>query len=46
MKIGRSGKIVIGSALAILAIGGFLFSQYWYYLPGLLQAVREQRDPP
>src|SRR6202030_2425960 len=42
MKIGRSGKIVIGSALAI---GGFLFSQYWYYLPGILQAVRDPIQP-
>ena len=45
MKIGRSGKIIIGSALAILAIGGFLFSQYWYYLPGIVQSVRDPIQP-
>jgi arylsulfatase A-like enzyme len=45
MKIGRTGKIVIGSAAAALAIGGYLFSQYWYYIPGILQSIRDPIQP-
>ncbi len=45
MKIGRTGKIAFGSAVAALAIGGYLFSQYWYYLPGLLQSIRDPIQP-
>ncbi len=28
----------------MLAIGGYLFSQYWYYLPGLI-AEHPRSDP-
>jgi arylsulfatase A-like enzyme len=45
MKIGRTGKIVIGSVAAMLAIGGYLFSQYWYYAPGILQSIRDPIQP-
>jgi len=45
MKIGRRGRIVIGSAVAVLAAVIYLFSQYWYYFPGLLQSVRDPIQP-
>ena len=45
MKIGRRGKTVIGSAVVALAIGAYLFSQYWYYLPGLIQSIRDPIQP-
>ncbi|MFI5351564.1 MAG: sulfatase-like hydrolase/transferase [Candidatus Binatales bacterium] len=45
MKIGRTGKIVIGSAAAVVAIGVYLFSQYWYYAPGLIQSIRDPIQP-
>jgi arylsulfatase A-like enzyme len=45
MKIGRTGKIVIGSVAAMLAIGGYLFSQYWYYAPGIIQSIRDPIQP-
>ena len=45
MKIGRTGKIVIGSAVAVVVIGVYLFSQYWYYAPGLIQSIRDPIQP-
>jgi arylsulfatase A-like enzyme len=34
-------KIVLGT-LAVLGVGGyFLWQQYWYYLPGLMQAISD-----
>ncbi|MEM7018831.1 MAG: sulfatase-like hydrolase/transferase, partial [Pseudomonadota bacterium] len=31
-------KILIGFVI-IIAIGGWLFSQYWYYLPGIINSI-------
>ena len=45
MKVGRRGKIVIGSAVAALAIGVYLFSRYCYYLPGLIQSISDPIQP-
>jgi len=45
MKIGGRGKIAIGSAVAVLAIVVYLFSQYWYDIPGLIQSIRDPIQP-
>ena len=45
MKIGGRGNIAIGSAVAVLAIVVYLFSQYWYCIPGLIQSIRDPIQP-
>ena len=33
-------RILIGLGVAA-AIGGYLFSEYWYYLPGIISGVMD-----
>jgi arylsulfatase A-like enzyme len=45
MITGRRAAIVAATLAGVLAIGGYLFSQYWYYLPGLMQSIRDPIEP-
>ncbi len=41
MRIGLRTRWVLGAA-AVIGIAGFLlWQQYWYYVPGLIQAIRD-----
>ena len=33
-------NFLIGLAI-VAAIGGYLFSQYWYYVPGIISAIAD-----
>jgi arylsulfatase A-like enzyme len=42
----RSRTALVGAVLALMAGGGYYaFTQYWYYIPGLLQAIRDPIQP-
>lgn len=45
MTIGRTGAILIGTLIGVIASGGYLFSQYWYYVPGIFQSIRNPIEP-
>ncbi len=42
----RSWGIGIAATVAVLGIGGYAaFQNYWYYLPGILQSIRDPIQP-
>mgnify|MGYP000019665647 CR=1 FL=1 len=45
MKIGKRGLVVIAGLVVVVAVGTILFSRYWYYLPGILQELRDPVQP-
>lgn len=45
MKLGRGMWIAI-AALVVLGAGGFVaFENYWYYIPGIIQRIRDPIEP-
>lgn len=46
MKIGKRGAGIALAALVVVAVTGVvLFNRYWYYLPGILQEIRDPVQP-
>ena len=45
MKIGKRGLAVMACAVVAAGIGALLFSRYWYYLPGIVQAITDPVQP-
>lgn len=41
MSFGPRTRWALGTIVVLAAIGFYLFQQYWYYLPGLIQAIRD-----
>lgn len=45
MKIGKRGAIFIGALVIVVAVGATLFNRYWYYLPGIIEGIRNPVQP-
>lgn len=45
MKIGKRGAIIIGALVILVAVGAILFNRYWYYLPGIVEGIRNPVQP-
>jgi arylsulfatase A-like enzyme len=45
MKIGKRGAILIGALVIVVAVGTTLFNRYWYYLPGIIEGIRNPVQP-
>ncbi|MGB6087364.1 sulfatase-like hydrolase/transferase, partial [Parvibaculum sp.] len=45
MKIGKRGAILIGALVIVVAVGATLFNRYWYYLPGIIEGIRNPVQP-
>ena len=40
MRLGRNGMIAAAAIVVVAAAGWIAFQRYWYYLPGILQDIR------
>ena len=45
MKIGKRGIGVLAGLAAVVIVAGVLFSRYWIYIPGLIDAWRDPVGP-
>ncbi len=45
MKIGKRGLVLIGGLAVLTVLCAALYSRYWYYLPGIVQAVIDPVQP-
>src|SRR5690606_21406578 len=45
MKVGKRGAVILATLVVVVAVGAALFSRYWYYLPGILQELRDPVQP-
>ena len=45
MKIGKRGAVIIGALVILVAVGAILFNRYWYYLPGIIEGIRNPVQP-
>ncbi|MBO6678828.1 sulfatase-like hydrolase/transferase [Parvibaculum sp.] len=45
MKIGKRGLAIAAGFVVLVVVGAILFSRYWYYLPGILQELRDPVQP-
>ena len=45
MKIGKRGLLLIGGLAVLTVFCAALYSRYWYYLPGIVQAVIDPVQP-
>lgn len=45
MKIGKRGVGILAALVAVALVGSALYSRYWYYLPGILEDIRNPVQP-
>ncbi|MBX3446797.1 MAG: sulfatase-like hydrolase/transferase [Parvibaculaceae bacterium] len=45
MRIGKRGLVMIAGIALLVGTGAVLFSRYWYYLPGIVQAITDPVQP-
>ncbi|MEP2829439.1 sulfatase-like hydrolase/transferase [Parvibaculum sp.] len=45
MKVGKRGVVILAALVVIGVVGVVLFQRYWYFIPGIVQELRDPVQP-